>query len=57
LRFPVDAVVRMTDEGDATYVDMRSASQFGQHDLGDNARRIDDFLSDLDAAMLARGGV
>jgi uncharacterized protein (DUF1499 family) len=57
LRFPVDVVVRMTDEGDATYVDMRSASQFGQHDLGDNARRIDDFLSDLDAAMLARGGV
>ncbi len=47
----------MTDEGDATYVDMRSASHFGQHDLGDNARRIDDFLSDLDAAMLARAGI
>lgn len=57
LRFPADIVVRLTDEGDSTYVDMRSASHYGRHDLGDNARHIARFLSDLDAAMLARAGV
>lgn len=56
LRFPCDVAIRLTDEGDATYVDMRSASQFGDHDLGDNAARIRAFLADLDAAMLARAG-
>lgn len=56
LRFPSDVAIRLTDEGDATYVDMRSASHYGKHDLGDNATRIRAFLADLDAAMLARAG-
>jgi hypothetical protein len=51
LRFPADVVVRLTDEGEATFVDMRSASHFAQHDLGDNADRIRRFLADLDARM------
>ena len=51
LRFPSDVVVRLTDEGEATFVDMRSASHFARHDLGDNADRIRRFLADLDARM------
>jgi Protein of unknown function (DUF1499) len=41
-------VVRVTDEGDATYVDMRSAAKFGRYDLGGNARRINEFMKKLD---------
>jgi hypothetical protein len=55
LRFPADVVVRLTDEGESTFVDMRSASHFGQHDLGDNADRIRGFLADLDARMETGG--
>ncbi|MGL4490974.1 MAG: DUF1499 domain-containing protein [Rhizobiaceae bacterium] len=45
----VDSVIlRITDEGTATYVDMRSASNFGLNDLGSNARRIENFMKDLD---------
>lgn len=51
LRFPADVIVRLTDEGESTFVDMRSASHFAQHDLGDNADRIRRFLADLDARM------
>ncbi|RST82838.1 DUF1499 domain-containing protein [Aquibium carbonis] len=51
LRFPADLVVRLTDEGETTFVDLRSASHFAQHDLGDNADRIRRFLVDLDARM------
>lgn len=53
LRFPADVAVRLTDEGPTTYVDMRSASHFGRHDLGDNAMRITRFLAELDAAVEA----
>jgi len=51
--FKDDVVVVMTGEADGTRVDMRSASQYGRHDLGTNARRIQDFLDDLDAALAA----
>lgn len=56
LRFPVDVAIRLTDEGVSTYVDMRSVSQFGRRDFGDNARRIAAFMADLDSAMLVRAG-
>ncbi len=49
--FPVDVAVRVTDEDAAVYVDMRSVSRWGRHDLGDNAQRIERFLADLDAAV------
>jgi len=55
LRFPADVAVRLTDEGESTFVDMRSASHFAQHDLGDNADRIRRFLTDLDARMESGG--
>jgi hypothetical protein len=51
LPFPSDVVVRLRDEGDSTYVDMRSASRYGRFDLGTNAARIRAFLARLDVAM------
>ncbi|MEO3998476.1 DUF1499 domain-containing protein [Mesorhizobium sp. CAU 1732] len=47
LRYPVDAVVRLSDEGESVFVDMRMNSRYGRHDLGDGARRIRAFMSDL----------
>ncbi|MBZ0165079.1 MAG: DUF1499 domain-containing protein [Notoacmeibacter sp.] len=48
--------IRVIDEGESSYVDMRSASLFGKHDLGDNARRIEAFFKALDAEMIALAG-
>lgn len=53
LGFPTDVSIRLVDEGQTTFVDMRSASRYMRHDLGDNARRIVSFLADLDAAVRA----
>jgi uncharacterized protein (DUF1499 family) len=46
--FKDSIVVRITDEGQTTFVDMRSRSGFGDNDLGANAARITDFLKELD---------
>ncbi|MGN6584588.1 MAG: DUF1499 domain-containing protein [Rhizobiaceae bacterium] len=54
LPFPSDIVVRLRDEGDSTYVDMRSASRYGRFDLGSNAARIRAFLARLDVAMASQ---
>ncbi|MBD0415982.1 DUF1499 domain-containing protein [Oryzicola mucosus] len=51
-----DVSVRVTDDGEATYVDMRSASRYGRHDLGDNAARIASFLADLDQDVAVKTG-
>jgi uncharacterized protein (DUF1499 family) len=51
LGFLSDVAIRLTDEGESTYVDMRSASRYGNEDYGDNARRISRFLDALDAEM------
>ena len=53
LGFPADVSVRLVDEGQSTFVDMRSASRYMRHDLGDNARRVIGFLADLDATLRA----
>jgi uncharacterized protein (DUF1499 family) len=47
MRFKDDVVVRLRPEGDGTRVDLRSRSRIGRHDLGTNARRIQDFLDRL----------
>jgi hypothetical protein len=57
LAFPVDVSIRITDEGETCYVDMRSASRYGRHDLGDNAARITGFLTALDAAEAGAAGI
>jgi hypothetical protein len=56
LELPVDIAVRISADGDTTVVDMRSASHYGRHDLGDNARRILDFLRELDQQVSTQTG-
>ena len=47
-----DAVaVRIASTGEGTRIDMRSISLTGEHDLGQNARRIQSFLNELDARL------
>lgn len=56
LELPADVAIRVSDEGEAALVDMRSASRFGRHDLGDNAARIQRFLAELDQEVAGRIG-
>lgn len=45
--------LRLATTPEGTQLDMRSASQIGRHDLGQNARRIRAFMADLDVAIQA----
>jgi uncharacterized protein (DUF1499 family) len=45
--FTDDVVVRITDSGQGTRVDVRSKSRVGRSDIGQNARRIRTFLERL----------
>lgn len=56
LELPADIAIRVSDEGEAALVDMRSASRYGRYDLGDNAARIERFLSELDQEVAGRIG-
>ncbi|RWN55612.1 DUF1499 domain-containing protein [Mesorhizobium sp.] len=56
LSLPADVAIRVTDDGDAVLVDMRSASRYGRYDLGDNAARIVDFLAELDQEVAGQVG-
>ena len=49
--FRDDVVIRISPLGQGTRVDMRSASRFGDHDLGSNASRIRSLLEDIDDAV------
>jgi hypothetical protein len=51
MRFPADAVLRLIDEDETTFVDIRMAARYGPHDLGANARRITAFMADLAAEL------
>lgn len=55
LGFTDGVVIRITDEGESTFVDMRSASFFGARDLGANARRIVDYMKALDLRIQSGG--
>ena len=48
---PVDIVIRVIADDSGSLVDIRSASRYGRHDLGDNAARIREFFTALDQAM------
>lgn len=48
--FKDDIVVRLTPQGDATRVDVRSVSRVGLSDVGTNARRIREYLQALGPA-------
>ncbi|MEM9205557.1 MAG: DUF1499 domain-containing protein [Pseudomonadota bacterium] len=52
--FKDDVLVRLSEGADFVRVDMRSASRFGEHDLGANARRIQLFFEKLQASARAR---
>jgi hypothetical protein len=54
--FRDDVVIRLTPLGQGTRVDMRSASRFGDHDLGANASRIRSLLEDLDDVVSSAPG-
>ncbi|MEX0589528.1 MAG: DUF1499 domain-containing protein [Xanthobacteraceae bacterium] len=45
--FREDVAIRIRTAGSGVRIDMRSASRYGSHDLGSNARRIETFLSEL----------
>jgi uncharacterized protein (DUF1499 family) len=46
--FRDDVVIRIIPLGQGTRIDMRSASRFGNHDLGANASRIRSLLEEID---------
>lgn len=46
-----DIVVRLSDEGETTYVDVRSLSRYGKRDMGQNAGFITDFLGALEGEV------
>lgn len=54
--FRDDVVIRMRATPEGTEVDMRSASEIGEHDLGQNARRIRSFFGKLDSVLLPDPG-
>ena len=47
LRLPDDVTVRIRPRADGAHIDVRSASRIGQHDLGQNAQRIQRFLEEV----------
>jgi len=54
LRF--DLVIRLREEAETTFVDIRVASRYGQHDLGFSAEIAQDYLKALDAELLGIAG-
>lgn len=51
LGLPADVAIRVEERLNGTYVDMRSVSRYGRHDLGENATRIRRFLEELDRRL------
>jgi len=54
--FKDDVVIKIVSEEENTLVEMRSASRWGQHDFGANARAISKFLRDLDQNLIGIAG-
>jgi len=50
--FSSDIIIRITDEGDTSFVDVRAAARSLLQDFGIDARESLDFLNRLDSAML-----
>jgi hypothetical protein len=44
-------VVRVRPTSDGTRIDVRSASRYGRHDLGTNAARVRNLISDIDDVL------
>ena len=56
LGIPQDVLVRLSEEEETTFVDMRAATRDGEHDFGINADLIRTFLHDLDLQLLGIAG-
>ena len=56
LGIPQDVLIRLEEEEETTFVDMRAATRDGDHDLGLNAELIRTFLHDLDVRLLGIAG-
>lgn len=54
LGMPSQIIARITDEGETTYLDVRSKSLFVRHDLGSNAAIIRRLLADVDFNMVGQ---
>src|SRR6201997_3952083 len=51
LGFRDDVVVRIRPTIDGTRIDIRSASRYGRHDLGTNAKRVRSLIDDIDDVL------
>lgn len=49
--FRDDIVIRIRANGEDSRIDMRSASRYGRHDIGTNARRIVSFFEQIEATL------
>ncbi len=54
LGLPGEVIIRVRDEGSTAYLDVRSRSIHGAHDLGLNARLISNFIADMDFALIGQ---
>ncbi len=54
MHMPVRFVVRIADEGDTSFIDVRARMPHVAHDLGTTVRLTEAFLADLDFAMIGR---
>ncbi|MEM5502304.1 DUF1499 domain-containing protein [Ahrensia kielensis] len=54
LAFPIETVVRIVDEGDTSYLDIRSQMPGLVHDLGTNAHIITEFLREIDLSLIGQ---
>jgi len=52
LAIPGSVVLRLADEGDTSFIDMRARTHYVPHDLGWNARLIEDYISKLDFELI-----
>lgn len=52
-----DVAIRIQPDEVGTLLDIRSASRFGSHDFGTNARRIRSFLASLDSVLIQNYGI
>lgn len=52
-----DVAIRLRDEGDAIYIDLRAASRYGVHDLGGNAAAITRFYAAIEAEIADRNAL
>ena len=51
LGFRDDVVVRVRATSDGARIDVRSASRYGRHDFGTNAKRVRDLIEDIDDVL------